>query len=317
MKILKLISFSLVMVTCSLLMIMASSAYAFGDRPNILILGEDADSDSIQRNSRVFQRVVNTLSQQMQSMGFDVYDETAITLTQFEQGRIRRSKAELIDIGRSIRKLPIDVVLVFKIYASLNNKSYVQKVSAYIEGQMIDVNSGKFLGSFEVKSPNDVWTAPADCSRECVLNVVGDYAKVLANDLGAILAENLALIHAGSIDANNETVLGSDYNLIFDNFSSEIMAEIEEYLVIFSGYQAHRPIYSSARRFEIFYQSTIPSAKLQRNLNKMLAQLELGVRTTFSGNTFTIERYAFHQAAIQSSSQSTVQSTTQASTGGW
>ena len=80
MKLLKLISFSWVMVTCSLLMMTASSVYAFGDRPNILILGEDADGDSIPRNSRVFKRVESALSLQIQSMGFDVYDETGETV---------------------------------------------------------------------------------------------------------------------------------------------------------------------------------------------------------------------------------------------
>ena len=303
MKRLKLIPLCFVAVICCLIVITAPSAYAFGDRPNILIMGEDADDDSIPRNSRVFKRVLNAVSKQVQEMGFDVYDESAVTLDHFKQGRVRRSKDELIAIGRSVRKPPIDVVVIFRIFASIKDKAYVQKVTAHIEGQMIQVNSGKVLGNFEVKSPHNVWTAPAECSRECVINVVGDYSKILANDLGAILAENLVSIHNGSAGESMPSGIGTkmatDFSLVFDNFSSQMMSEIEEYLVIFSGYKAHRPTYSSARRFEIFYQSTIASAKLQRNLNKMLEQLELGVRLTFSGNTFTMEQYAFPHKKVK------------------
>ena len=293
MKIYKSISFIFVTFIFGLISISASVAHAFGDRPNLLIMGEDVDDDAIPRQNRVFNRVLNTVSNQMQTVGFDVYDETAVTLDHFAQGRVRRSKAELLDIARSVRKPPIDVVVSFKIFASLQDKGFVQKVNAHIEGQMIQVNSGKFLGSFEVKSPEDIWTAPADCNRDCVIDVVGDYSKILANDLGAVLAENLAFIHTGSSGMASGSVNGviaSDYSLIFDNIAPEIMSEIEEYLVIFSGYQAHRPTYTSARRSEIFYQSTIESAKLQRNLTKMLAQLSLRVRITFSGNTFMVEQ---------------------------
>jgi len=90
------------------------------DRPNLLVMGEDADKDSVPRNSRVFKRVLNAMNSQIQSLGFDVYDETVVTLDNFAQGRVRRNRAELVDIGRSVRRPPIDVVTSFTIYASLN-----------------------------------------------------------------------------------------------------------------------------------------------------------------------------------------------------
>jgi len=278
-------------LTIGLVMVAMSSAYA-GDRPNLLIMGEDADDDTVPRDSRVFKRVINAVTNQMHDIGFDVYDETAVTMDHFVQGRIRRDRQELIDIGRSIRQPPIDVVVSFSIFASMIDKGYTNKVQARIEGQMVQVNSGKFLGNFEVKSPK-VWTAPADCNRECVLEVVGDYSKILANDLGAVLGEKLAFLVDGSIgevDGSGNGSMVTDYNLIFDNFSADDMMDIEEYLVIFSGYKTHRPTYSSARRSEIWYQSGIKSAKLQRNLNKMLERLKLRARITYSGNTFTVEQ---------------------------
>ncbi len=290
--IIKQLSFFMALLSvCSIFLSAPSFA---GDRPNILIMGEDADEDTVPRNSRVFKRVLNAVSNQLHDMGFDVYDETAITMDNFEQGRVRRSDQELIDIGRSVRRPPIDVVVMFSIYASVKDVGYTSKVKTRIEGRMLQVNSGKRLGNFEVKTPKN-WTAPAKCNRECVLEVVGDYSKILSNDLGAVLGEKLAYMVDGSIgvaDGSGNGGLTTDYNLIFDNFSSSDMMDIEEYLVIFSGYKTHRPTYNSARRSELWYQSTIKSAKLNRNLNKMIEQLNLKSRITFSGNTFTVENIA-------------------------
>ena len=271
---------------------LATSYALAGDRPNLLIMGEDADNDSLPRDSRVFKRVLNAMAIQLQDIGFEVYDESVVTHEHFAQGRIRRDRQELIDIGQRVRHPPIDVVVSFTIYASLVDKGHTNKVNARVEAQMVQVNSGKFLGNFEVSSPK-AWSAPADCNRDCVLEVVGRYAKILANDLGSVLAEKLAFLVDGSLDkadGSNNGSLVSDYHLVFDNFSPEQVMAIEEYLVVFSGYKGHRPTYSSARRAELWYQSDSKSARLLRNLHKMLERLGLHARVSYSGHTFSIEQ---------------------------
>jgi hypothetical protein len=50
------------------------------DLPRVMILGEDADRDSIPRHSRVYDRVLNAMVNEMLNEGFDVKDETAMTL---------------------------------------------------------------------------------------------------------------------------------------------------------------------------------------------------------------------------------------------
>ena len=91
-------------------------------------------------------------------------------------------------------------------------------------------------------------------------------------------------------DGSNNGSLVNEYHLIFDNFSAEQVMAIEEYLVVFSGYQSHRPTYSSARRAELWYQSDIKLGRLQRNLHKMLDRLGFHARVSYSGNTFNIEQ---------------------------
>ena len=264
------------------------------DNPNLLVMGEDADEDTIPRSSRVFKRVVGALANQMHDNSFDVYDETAITLDNFEQGRIRRSDGEIIDIARSVKRPPIDVAVIFSIYASARDKGYTTKVRARIEGRLLNVKTGKRLGNFEVDSGKH-WNAPSNCDRECILKVVGDKSRVLANDLGAVLAEKLAwMVDGGSnsgMDRPGTNGMLTDYSLIFDGFSAEDFSDIEEYLVIFSGYHSHRLVGGSSHtRTEIWYKSAIGEAKLNRNIKKMLAELNLRGTINFEGNSFKVKK---------------------------
>ena len=82
---------------------------------NILIMGEDADSDTVPRNNRVFKRVLSGLSNELHDEGFNVYDETAVTMDHSTQGRTRRVDQEIIDIARSVKRPLIDVATIFSI----------------------------------------------------------------------------------------------------------------------------------------------------------------------------------------------------------
>jgi hypothetical protein len=265
-------------------------AYA-GDEPNVLVLNEDYDKDSVPNNSRINKRVLRAIDNQLGDMGIAVYDETAVSLEQgFATGRIRRSDAEIIDIAKSISRPPIDVAVIYTAYASVKTLPHISKVKVRVEGRILNVKTGRNLGSFEVKSPKE-WTAPVDCNRECILEEVGDDARIIANDVGAVLAEKLAWMvdGGGSTDVGGEGI-DMAYTLEFDGFTPEEMMEIEEYLIIFSGYKSHRPIYTGARRSEIWYESAIKSAKLNRNMTKMLAELDLRGLVQFSGNTVKVEK---------------------------
>jgi hypothetical protein len=268
----------------------ATSAYA-GDEPNVLVLNEDVDRDSVPNDSRINKRILRAIDNQLGDMGIKVFDETAVSLEQgFATGQTRRSDAEIIDIAKLISRPPIDVAVIYTTYASIKSTSYINKVKIRVEGRLLNVKTGRNLGSFELKSPKE-WTAPVDCNRECILEEVGDDARVIANDVGAVLGEKLVWMvdGGGSSEAGGDGT-GMAYTLEFDGFTPEEMMEVEEYLIIFSGYKSHRPIYSGARRSEIWYETSIKSAKLNRNMTKMLAELDLRGLVQFSGNTVKVEK---------------------------
>jgi hypothetical protein len=207
---------------------------------------------------------------------------------------VSRSDAELLDIARSITRPPIDVVVVFSIYASMQKLDYTSKVKSRITGRMLNAQTGKFLGSFEVES-GELWHAPNNCRHECVSEILASKGTVLGNELGAVLAEKLAWLvndatpGSGSNRKASNT-MSADYYLVFDGFNAQDAMAIEEYLVIFSGYESLRPTEQRYTRTSILYRSSSSSAKLSRNLKKMLEELGMRATVNFEGNTFEMKR---------------------------
>jgi hypothetical protein len=272
-----------------------SHSYA-ADSANLLIMIEDADKNAIARDSRINKRVHASISQQLNHI-VDVYDETSVTLNQFKQGRVRRTDAELLDIARSITRPPIDIVVVLSTYASVNTSEYAKKARARVEARLLNAKSGQFLENFEVQSPNS-WSIPYACDRQtCMLEEMGDEAKVLGDELGLILAEKLNWLLNGEADDNVNNgrpaptvAMFNDYYLEFDGFSAQDVANIEEYLLVFSGYISHRPTQQRHTRTTLLYRSTIGTAKLSRNMLKLLDELNMRATINFEGNSFSLKR---------------------------
>jgi len=261
---------------------------------NILIIGNDANKGSVPRHSPVFNRVIGALVNQMHDNNFDVYDETAITLDAFDQNRINRTDAEIINIARSIKRPPIDIAVIFSIYVNTQAQGYSTKVSVRMEGRLLNVQTGRRLGNFDIDNSNP-WNVPSRCDLDCILENSSDNSRLMASDLGAVLAEKLAWMTDGGnshlgLDRPGTNQMNTGYNLIFDGFSAETFAKIEEYLVVFSGYDSYRPTEVRYTRTEIWYKSSIGTAKLLRNIKKMLAELGFKATVNFTGNTFTVKK---------------------------
>ena len=257
------------------------------EKPNILIMGEDADPDTVPRKSQVFKRVLNKISNQLNEKGFNVYDETAVTLDDFVQGRSRRTDAEIIDIARSVKSPPMDVAVIFSIYVSHKKLSYTAKIKSRIEGRLLNLKTGLRLGNFEVDML-EAENVPDDCNRDCLLDEVGKLSKDLAQDLGDILATKLThIVDKGHYSTSN---LPNGYALIFSNFKDDEINAIEEYLTSFSKYKKHMVVKSTKTISEYWYETGSDSTRLNRNLRRMLEHLDVKGHVKFSGNKFRVEK---------------------------
>ncbi len=190
------------------------------------------------------------------------------------------------------------MTVLFSTYVTKQVLDYTTKVEARIEGRLLNVKTGRHLGNFEVES-NGSWNVPKNCNRPCIINSVGKKSRILANDLGLVLAEKLDWLRMGESDvatsdskskASSNNGFITEYSLIFDGFTAEDYASIEEYLVIFSGYKSHRPVESLHTYRDIWYKSAIGTSKLSRNLQKTLAQLDLRGTVNFDGHTYTVKK---------------------------
>jgi hypothetical protein len=158
---------------------------------------------------------------------------------------------------------------------------------------LLNAKSGKLLDNFEVQSPRS-WAIPYACDKQtCILEEIGDEAKVLGDELGLILAEKLNWLlnpDKANDDSASTLEMFNDYYLEFDGFSAQDMARIEEYLLVFSGYISHRPSQQRHTRTTLLYRSTIGTAKLSRNLIKVLEELHMRATLNFEGNSFNLKR---------------------------
>ena len=298
------------MVTAASFLLAASvlpgAPVSAAEQPNLLIMGEDADQDTVPRNSRIFNRVLNAITSEMQAEGFKVFDEAAVSLNVTDPGRVRRTDAELITIARRIQDMPIDAIAVFQIYASTERSAFadINDLRLRIPGRLINVQTGQALANYEIAyAPGDLPPLPPNCNRDCVLEHVGDQARRIGADVGAVLARQLDMIApAGGSEtgvsalssgapAGSECVgLATAYTLVFRNFDTTEISEIEEYLASFRGYEHHRPLRASGSEASYWYETCTEAARLNRNLRLMVEHMGVEANLRLVGNRIEIDK---------------------------
>lgn len=274
------------------------------EQPNILIMGEDADTDSVPRGSRIFDRVLRAMEAEMQAMGFRVYDETATTLNITNPNRIGRTDAELITVARRIQDAPIDVIAVFEIFANVEENPYadIMDLRIRIPGRLLNVSTGQALANYEVSyEPGELPPLPPSCNRDCIIEHVGEQARRIAADVAGVLAIHLdylspaASVLSTNLGANTGTTSGgctgltTAYSLTFRNFEPQQLFEVEEYLAAFQGYDHHRPTRASSSETTYWYETCSEVARLRRNLSLMVESMGLETRIDFAGNRVEID----------------------------
>lgn len=248
---------------------------------NLLVMGEDADPDTIERHTPIFDRVLEAISGAMRAHGVAVYDETVVTLDFYDQSRVRRTDAELISLARSVQIVPIDAVTSFEIHAATVPSAYegITDLRLRIAGRVVAVADGLSLGGYEISyRPGELPMLPLNCDRSCQVSFVGDQAARIAKDVGTALAAQLAAVTQGTagVTAPAATPAGAGcsadqnaFTLAFTGFDPDDIARFEAYLAAFQGYAHHKPLSATPERTEIWYETCADPARLARNLEAM------------------------------------------------
>jgi hypothetical protein len=261
---------------------------AGSESATILVAGADQNPASVKRESAAFNRIQAAINGQLIDQGYAVYDEAAIGSGAYQQHKARRSEADIIEMARTIRKPPIDTLLVFTAYHDARTLPYTTKWRTRIQGQLLDLQSGQVLGNFELVSPTQ--PVSSDCGVACLADIHSHQAGIVAVDLGALVAEKLRRGRAAALGQKHRSNKTNQYSLIFEGFSTEEVIAIEFGFGTLSGYKTHRLAYSGYRRSEIWYEAQTTTVKLNKQLQSMLDEMDLKSLVRLDGNEFLIKR---------------------------
>jgi hypothetical protein len=264
-----------------------SSAFA-AERVNLMIVGNDSDENSVIAASRVFKSVTINLADQMHTAGFNVYDEAAVIEHGYFDVENSRNDRDLIALVRTVKRPPIDVIVLFELSNRVDETRHSRKVIASIQGRMLHVRTGQFLGNFETNSSGN-WFLQTHCNQQCKLEEERRYSQILANDLGAVLAEKLSCLVNSNCDAiDNHDQLIAAYELQFIGFEQSSISNIEKQLMDFKGYYTHRPSEIRPEKSVMWYESQLGSAELHQQLATLMGKHYTNAQVKFSGNIFQV-----------------------------
>ena len=164
--------------------VFAAAISLAAETPHFMVALEDFDPISVRRDSVIAKNVLAEVSGELHRTGFGVFDETAVTLENFVQRRVRRSDAEIIDIARSIDKPPIDILMIFSIYTSAMKTADGNRLRIRLRGRLLQVETGRVLGIIRSSTPKKL-VAPRYCYHECLVNFVANNSDILVHGLGS------------------------------------------------------------------------------------------------------------------------------------
>jgi hypothetical protein len=282
--------------------------------PNVLIVGEDADKDTLPRFNRNFNRILRAVAERFIRHGFKVYDETALTMDILPQGGVRRELPELLETARYAgQKMgsPIDVVVVFQVYPSVRKLQAVRGYKPFVRiaGRMIKVRSGQDLGGYEFGPDIEFPILPESCvngdpPNECLHESFGNEARLIADAVGDTLADKLAAYLtpadlagpaiAGPGPAGGpvcDGMNGENYVIRFRDFDGPELNRVEEAFVSFACYQHHRVLRSQPGLTEYAYETRADQSRLTRNMRMVLDYMNLPGTVSVTGNTVIVEKH--------------------------
>jgi hypothetical protein len=300
----------------------AASAQTGPRGPNVMIAGEDADKDTIPRGNRNFNRIQRAIAEQLVARGFHVFDETAITKDVLPQGGVRRQLPELLETAK-LAQAPIDVIVVFDIYASVRPLQAVRdtfRPVIRVDGRMIRVHAGQDLGGFEYGSDIELPPIPGTCvngepPRECLLESFGNEARLIGSAVGDALATKLAAYLRADGDPGAPPVAGgpviavappvgeaarpvcdgmdgTPYVLRFRDFDGSELNRVEEAFTSFACYEHHRVVRSQPGMTDYWYETRADQARLTRNLRFVMEYMNLpGTVSVTGGNVIIVEKH--------------------------
>lgn len=273
-------------------------------KPNILVIANDEHIDSVPENNYIVTNAVrNAVQSQLIQEGYEVLDETLLTIDYASvDSNERNTKKGLLELAKSISDRRVDVVVMYTLYAEIEDKGSAKKsfgvFTAHLDLVAIDVNSANVLQpvSDGLESFKNTTPPSAECKKSCVLKHAREYSDKLADQVGYELSQVLQN-HFGSNTSGRsnkayDSANGVTYKLIFDNILSDDMASIENQLKQAPSYISHKAIERRSTKTILEYTSRIDESDLFQSLNQLIGSCSIKGDIRQEGRTFTIKQFS-------------------------
>jgi hypothetical protein len=249
----------------------------------VIVLGQSNDESSITR--RVSSRIASAISDK----GHHVYDETLVTIDDFELDG-RSSSFDLLDIVRSVSP-SMDVAVVYRV-TSLTTSASPREIRISIETSAVDLSSGRTQGS---TSNSERFRVSPHCTGSCLREKIGDEMVKLAVSAGDAMAARIDSSGKSTKKRPLSNGLGATFEIKLDGFASWEAHDIADTLTELKGYRDHRILFSNNRRLEIWYETTTSASKISRTLDNKFKELDIRANVQFSGSTFKATKITLRQ----------------------
>ena len=278
---------------------------------SVMVLIDDSNQDSIPAGSSVARRVNDAITGQLNQAGYTVYDSTVLSGTANTRARI--NTGELLNKARnnatypgSNRRIPIDAAATASVHVSVRDLGYTQDVRVRVTGRAVNVNSGRFLGIYELNDVVGAIRVSNDCVGVCLRERVGGHARDIGQQVGDELArllggnaDNAGVAESRQVRSRSTETAGSvanpitDYSLRFENIDGQQYLDYEYFLTdLFSGYIGLDLVSSAGTTHEVVYRSRASADRIMRNMVRAAEELDWTATVYQNGSLFTLRRTA-------------------------
>jgi len=264
-----------------------------GDLPSLILMGADADEDTIPRGSRPFNEVMDHFINILREEGFDdVYNEAA-SLDDADEADYdsRRPLKQLLFSARQSNADP-DVIILVKIYWDLQNRGYARTITGHVSGKLLNIKDGRELGTFHKKS-RKAKKLSKTCRRECMLEALGDMARNLSSDVAVVIRQNLEDYMEGGTSTGRGKGPVANFTLVMEGFNQDDRDALEEMIEDFprtSGLRIKSNEENTSRTQYYKLKTRAGTVKLQRNLRKAIKKIHARGLVELVGNTVTMTK---------------------------
>lgn len=187
---------------CSLLL-SSGPTLSQSQNDHIIVLGEDSDAGSIQRDSEIYGRVVAVLQNALSEAGFVAVDEQLLSARLGLEFLTNVRRQEFIVPLQAANETDDPIVqsrlaFVFSIVPMIQDMSLTRQLKVRIRGEIYDLATLRMMRSSEVESskPKILPQDEAMCNDACINDAVGDQARQLAVQLSIGLINKINELNA-------------------------------------------------------------------------------------------------------------------------